>query len=58
MSLIKLVKKRDYNAKINKIKGKIPSITGLATTAGLNAVKNKIPNISGLVKKADYDAKM
>ena len=31
-----LKQKTDYNAKINRIKGKIPSIAGLATTAALN----------------------
>ena len=33
------------------IEGKIPSITGLATTPALTAGENKIPNVSGLVKK-------
>ena len=46
-----LVKKTDCNAKITKIEGKIPSISGLATNAALTAVENKIPNISSLVKK-------
>ena len=39
------------NAKINKGKGEIPSITDLATTTALNDVKNKIQNVSTLVKK-------
>ena len=52
-----LVKKADYDAKINEIKGKIPSITGLAATSALNFVKNEIPNVSDLVKKTDCDAK-
>ena len=52
------VKKRDYNAKITEIEGKIPSISGLATNAALTAVENKIPNISSLVKKTDYDTKI
>ena len=52
-----LVKK--HNAKIYEIRGEIPSIAGLATTAALYAVKNKIPNVSGLVKKKkNYDAKI
>ena len=37
--------------------GKIPSITGLATTAVLNDVKNKISDVSDLVNNTDYDAK-
>ena len=46
-----LVRKTDYNAKIDEIKIKITNITRLATTTELNDVKNKIPNISILVKK-------
>ena len=46
-----LVKNTDYNAKITKIKGKIPSFSGLATNAALTVAGNKIPNISSLVKK-------
>ena len=37
---------------MNEVKGKIPGITNLASTAALNAkineVKNKIPNITNL----------
>ena len=46
--------------KIPKImlKGKMPRISGLATTAVLTAVENKIPDVSNLVKKTDYDAKI
>ena len=47
-----------YNAKISEIEGKIPSITGLATTAALTMVENKIPNVSYLAKKMDYYAKI
>ena len=36
-----LVKKTDYDARINNIKGEIPVITGLAATVALNAVKNE-----------------
>ena len=36
-----LLKIKDYDAKIYEIKGKIPSIAGLATIAALNAVDNK-----------------
>ena len=34
----KFVKKTNYNAKITETEGKIPSITGLATTAALTAI--------------------
>ena len=50
--------KTDYNAKIIEIEGKIPSVTGLATSVVVNAVENKITNVSNLVKKADYGAKI
>ena len=46
-----LVKKTDFNAKITEVEGKIPNITGLATSSALTAVENKIPNVSSLVKK-------
>ena len=52
-----MLKKTDYNAKITGTDGKIPSITGLATTSALTAVKNKRPDINSLVKKTDYDTK-
>ena len=52
MSLILVdLLKTEFDFKINEIKGKIPSITGLATTAALHDVKNKIPNVSDPVKK-------
>ena len=51
-----LIKKNNYNAKITEIEGKIPSITGLATTAALTAVENGIANVYNLVKKTDQDA--
>ena len=51
-----LVKKTDLNAKVSKIEGKMPGITGLATNSALTPVENKIP--SSLVKKTDYDAKI
>ena len=38
------------NAKTNKVKAKIPSITNLPATAALTAAENKIPNVSNLVK--------
>ena len=43
--------KTTLNAKINDVKGEIPNITHLATTAALTTVENKIPNVSNLVKK-------
>ena len=45
------MKKTDYNAKITEIESKIPSISGLATTAALTAVEYKIADVSNLVKK-------
>ena len=36
------VKDTNYNAKITEIEGKIPRITGLATTTALNVVGEKI----------------
>ena len=47
----KHVKKTDYNATISEIEGKIPSISGLATTSVLTVVENKIPDVISLVKK-------
>ena len=44
--------KTTLTAKIDEVKGEIPSITNLATTAAINGkineVKNKIPNITNL----------
>ena len=39
------------NAKVNEVKGEIPSITILATTTVLTVTENKIPNVIDLVKK-------
>ena len=50
--------KTDFNAKITEVEGKIPSITGLATTSALTVVENKIPDVTSLVKKTDYDTKI
>ena len=51
MSLLK----GDYNAKISEIESKIPSSSGLATSAALN----KIPYIGSLVKnKTDCNTKI
>ena len=41
-----LLKKRDYDAKVNEIKSQIPSAVGLASTGALNAVKSEILNFS------------
>ena len=51
---------KKYNSKIAEIESKIPSISGLDTTATLTAVENKIPSVSSLVKKKkrDYNAKI
>ena len=46
------------NAKINEVKGEIPSITNLATTIALTVVENKIPIVSNLVKKTEYNTKI
>ena len=51
-------KKTDFNAKVTEKKGKIPSISGLATNTALTAVENKIPDVSSLVKKTDYNIKI
>ena len=53
-----LVKKTDWNAKVSEIEGKIPRISGLATTSALTAVENIIPDVKNLVKKTDYNAKI
>ena len=46
-----LATKSNLNTKINEIRNKIQSITGLATTSTWTSVENKIPSISNLVKK-------
>ena len=59
--LVDLLKKTDYNAKITEIESKIPSISGLATTAGLPAVENEKTDVRNLVKKkrtTDYNTKI
>ena len=53
-----MVKKTYFNTKVAEIEGKMPSITGLATTSALTAVENKIPDVSSLVKKTDYNTKI
>ena len=56
--MVWLKKKTDFNTKVTKIEGKIPSITGLTTNSELTAVENKIPDVSSLVKKTDFNAKI
>ena len=53
-----MFKKIDFNAKVNEIESKIPSIRGLATNSALTAVENKIPDVSSLTKKTDYNTKI
>ena len=51
-------KKTDFRGKVTELQGKIPSISGLATSSALTAVENKIPDASSLVKKTDYNTKI
>ena len=51
--LVAWLKKKNFNAKVTEIEGKIPSITGLATNSALTAVENKIP--VKLTKNPDID---
>ena len=44
-----LNKKTYFNSKITEVAGKIPSISGLATSSALTAVENKVPDVSSLV---------
>ena len=48
----------DLEKKISDAEVKIPSISGLVTSATLTAVYNKMPNIDNLVKKTDYNTKI
>ena len=43
LNISRLVKKTDYDVKVNDIKGKMLSISGLATTAVLNVATYEIP---------------
>ena len=56
--LVGLLKETDHNAKITEIDGKMPNISGLATTTALTAVENKIPDVSNLLKKAKYNTRI
>ena len=55
-----LVKRLDYNAKINEKENKMPSISGLAINDALTVIEKKISNINSLVKKkrTDYSTKI
>ena len=55
--LVDLFKKTDYDNKTTEIEGKIPSVTGLATTSALNVFKKEMPIVSDLVEKVEYDEK-
>ena len=57
-SITNLATNSAINVKIYEVKGIIPSITNLATTAPPIAVENKIPNVSNLVKTSDYNTKI
>ena len=46
-----LVKKLSIMQNFTGIRGRIPIITGLATTSALKVVKYKIPNVTDVVKK-------
>ena len=53
-----MVKKTDFNVTITEVKGKIPSISGLATNSALTAAENKIPSVGSLVTKTDYNTRI
>ena len=53
-----LLKKINYNTKINGLENNIPDISNLATKTALIAIENKIPSVSDLVKKTDYNTKI
>ena len=42
----------------NEVKGEIPNITNLASSAALTGVENKIPNVDNLVKKLTATQKL
>ena len=46
------------NAKINEVKGEVPSITNFDTITVLTAVENKTANVSNLVKKLTITQKL
>lgn len=44
--------------KVLEIEGKIPGVTGLATTFAVITVENATPKVSGQFKKIHYNAKI
>ena len=44
--------------KVLEIEGKIPGVTGLATTFAVTTVENATPKVSGQFKKIHYNAKI
>ena len=58
LNISRLVKKTDYDVKVNDIKGKMLSISGLATTSVLNVATYEIPKVSDLVKQTHYEVKI
>ena len=51
-------KKTGFNAKISEVEGKIPSISGLATTSALTAAEKKLPDVKSLLRKIDCAAEI
>ena len=44
--------------KVLEIEGKIPGVTGLATTFAVTTVENATPKVSGQFKKIHFNAKI
>ena len=57
-SITILATESTLNVKVDRIKGKIPNITNLATKTALNNTENKILSVRNLVKKTHYDTKI
>ena len=53
-----LATKTTLNAKINEVKGEVPSITNLATTTALTAVENKNLMLTIQLKKTNCTTKI
>ena len=58
MLAVWLKKKTDFSAKFSEVEGKIPSISGLATSSALTVVENKTSDVSSLVKKTEVNTKV
>ena len=58
LDITNLASNASLNAKVNEVKGEIPSIANLTTTSALANDENRIPNVSDLVKRVDCDAKI